>query len=101
MVDVKLNRIIERVKRDTHAAFGERISIKTLCDVLGFNTSDALKRAIRDDLDLTIHSIPHGGERYIQTDELLELLVYQHRKAMAAKINHVKSGGVYVEIIDR
>ena len=87
MVDVKQNRIIERLRRDTCAAFGERISIKTLCNVLGFNTGDALKRAIRDDLDLTIHSNPHGGERYIQTDELLELLVYQYLKAMATKIN--------------
>lgn len=101
MVEAKLNRILERLRRDVHAAFGECIPIKTLCNVLGFNSIDALKRAIRGGLDVTIHSNPHSGERYIQSDELLELLVHHYLKVADANITNRESGGVYVEIIDR
>ncbi|HTF95291.1 MAG TPA: hypothetical protein VL995_04085 [Cellvibrio sp.] len=101
MVEAKLNRTVERLRCDVHAAFGERIPFKTLCKVLGFNSIDALKRAIRGGLDVTIHSDLHCGERYIQTDELLELLVHHYLKVADAKITNRESGGVYVEIIDR
>jgi hypothetical protein len=101
LVEAKLNRTLGRLRHDVRAAFGECIPIKIFCNVLGFNSIDALKRAIRGGLDVTIHSNPHSGERYIQTNELLELLVHHYLKVADAKITNRESGGVYVEIIDR
>lgn len=81
MTQAQKSRLFERLQDDTHAVFGERIPMKLLCSVLWFNTEDALKRAVKGRLPLSVRCDLLNGERYVPCDELIDLIVAQYSKA--------------------
>jgi len=79
--------LFEKLQSHMYVVFGGRIPLKTLCHVLGFSSIDALRRAIRNELPLTIYSDPSNGERYVLTDELIKLLAARYQRAASSNLN--------------
>jgi len=87
LVDQQKGRVIEMLCRDMHSVYGERILLKQLAGLLWFGTDSSLQWGIKGQLPLTLHSDPNNGERYVLTDELVNLLVARYQRAVSGDVN--------------
>lgn len=81
MTNPKNVRVLGRLTCDLRAVFGACIPIDALGSVLGFRSGEAIREALKRTLKLTIHTDPKGGQPYVSTDELQELLRVEYERA--------------------
>lgn len=81
MACAQKSKIFERLQKDTSMIFGDRITMRELCDVLGFGSRGALKRAINGSLQLAVYCDALSGETYVRREELIEMLTSRYDEA--------------------